>query len=94
MVEGSVEIEEIGGPIMPVVYMPASAFRDDPSQEELELVRRLQGSPILEEDYSGSTAVADWEVDMIVRAGIVAPSYEDPPPYLPLYKPVEYHLQW
>ena len=90
----SVEIEEIGGPIVPVVYVLASAFFDEPSQEDLELVRRLQGSPIPEEDYSRSTAATDREADMIVRAGIVAPSYEDPPPYLPLYEPVEYHLQW
>ena len=91
---GSVEVEEIGGPIVPVVYVPASAFCDEPSQEDLKLVRRLQGSPIPEEDYSRSMAAADWEADMIVRAGTVAPSYEDPPPYLPLYEPIEYCLQW
>ena len=89
-----VEIEEIGGPIVPVVYVPASLFRDDPSQEELEEVRRLGGLPIPEEDYSRSTAATDWEADMIVRAGSVALSYENPPPYLPLYQPIEYHLQW
>ena len=89
-----VEIEEIGGPITLVVYMPASAFFDEPAQEDLEIVRRIRGSLIPEEDYSGSTAAADWEADMIVRVGIVAPSYEDPPPYLPLYEPIEYRLQW
>ena len=90
---GSVEIEEIGGPI-DVLYVTRSALLDEPSQEELETVRRLEGSPIPEEDYSGPTAAADREADMIVRAGIAAPSYEDPPPYLPLYEPVEYRLQW
>ena len=76
------------------MYVPASAFCDEPSQEDLELVRRLQGSPIPEEDYSGPTAAADREADMIVRAGIAAPSYEDPPPYLPLYELIECRLQW
>ena len=90
---GSVEIEEIGGPIN-VLYVTRSTPLDEPSQEELETVRRLQGSPIPEEDYSGPTAAADREADMIVRAGIAAPSYEDPPPYLPCYEPVEYRLQW
>ena len=89
-----VEIEEIGGPIARVVYMPASAFFDEPAQEDLEIVRRIRGSLIPEEDYSGSMAAADWEADMIVRVGIVALSYEDPPPYLPLYEPIEYRLQW
>ena len=90
---GSVEIEEIGGPL-DVLYVTRSALLDDPSQEELETVRRLEGSPIPEEDYSGPTAAADREADMIVRAGIAAPSYEDPPPYLPRYEPIEYRLQW
>ena len=89
----SVGIEEIGGPI-DVLYVTRSTLLDEPSQEELETVRRLQGSPIPEEDYSGSTAAADREADMIVRAGIAAPSYEDPPPYLPPYEPIEYRLQW
>ena len=88
---GSVEIEEIGRPIE---YVSVSASHNEPSQEELELVRRLEGSPIPEEDYSRPTAVADREADMIVRAGIAAPSYEDPTPYLPLYEPIEYRLQW
>ena len=90
---GSVEIEEIGGPI-DVLYVTRSTPLDEPSQEELETVRRLQGSLIPEEDYSGPTVAADREADMIVRAGIAAPSYEDPPPYLPCYEPIEYRLQW
>ena len=90
---GSVEIEEIGGPIN-VLYVTRSASLEEPSQEELEAVRRLEGSPIPKEDYSGPSAAADQEADMIVRAGIAAPSYEDPPPYLPLYEPIEYRLQW
>ena len=90
---GSVEIEEIGGPI-DILYVVRSTPDDEPSQAELEEVRRLQGSPIPEEDYSGPTAAADREANMIVRAGIAAPSYEDPPPYLPCYEPIEYRLQW
>ena len=67
---------------------------DKPTQRELEEVRALQGSPIPEEDYNGPTAAADWEADMIVRVGTAALSYENPPPYLPLYEPIEYRLQW
>ena len=85
-----VEIEEIGGPIE---YVHISEVFNHPSQEELEQVRAIEGSPI-PEDYNRLMAVVDWEADMIVRASIAALSYECPPPYLPPYKQVEYHLQW
>lgn len=85
-----VEIEGIGGLIE---YIRSHPVFNHPSQEELEQVRAIWGSPILEEDFSGMTAAADQEADMIVRVSIAALSYECPPPYLPLYEQVEYCLQ-
>ena len=82
-VETSVEIEEIGGPIE---HVQSYLVFTHMSQEELEQVRAIEGSPIPEEDYSRVLAAADWEADMIVRVGIVAPSYECPPPYLHPYE--------
>ena len=87
----SVEIKGIGGLID---YVQISSGLNDPSQEELEQVRVIQGLPIPERDYSGPMAAVDQEADMIVRAGIVAPSYDCPPPYLSPYECIEYHLQW
>ena len=89
--EGTSGDVEIGGLIE---YVQSYPVFNHISQEELEQIRAIEGSLIPEEDYNRPLVAADQEVDMIVRASIAAPSYECPPPYLPLYERVEYHLQW
>lgn len=57
---------------------------------------RVDMTEVLTEDYSGLTAAADREADILVRVSTVALSYDVPPVYNDLlqYEKVECHLQW